>query len=177
MQLAISSPELANLERTLNKRFGRRAVKDFMKQVANESVVEAESETVTHLANKFQISRHIVRDHIYYRAKSDGDSLAVVAWSPSRTVPIKKLEPIATKTGVAWRWAGRKRSRKSAFFLHGHVFRRKSISRGQLAPRLPIERVKGPRISWDNAWQSRLEEIIAQRFFVMADKWMNEVVK
>ena len=145
MQLAISSPDLANLERTLNKRFGRRAVKDFMKQVANEAVEVAESETVTHLANKFQISRHLVRDHIYFRAKSDGTTIATVAWSPSRTVPIKRLEPIQTRTGVSWKWAGRKRSRKGAFFLHGHVFRRKSISR------LPIERVKGPKISWDNS--------------------------
>ena len=171
MQLAITSPDLASLERTLNKRFGRRAVKDFMKQVANEAIQEAESETVSHLANKFQISKHLVRDHIYFRAKSDGDSLAVVAWSPSRSVPIKKLNPIATQTGIAWRWAGRKRSRKGAFFLHGHVFQRRSISR------LPIERVKGPRISWDNSWQSRIEEIIAERFFTMADRWMNEVVK
>ena len=176
MHLEFSSPDLAKLEKTLNRRFGRKAVRKFMKRTANQAIAECESATVQHLATKFHIPPSLVKEHIYFKKKSDGQYAAVTAWSPTRTVQIKQLNPIQTATGVSWRWAGRKRSRRHAFLMHGHVFRRKKEG-GQLVARLPIEKVKGPVIAWGDSWNSQLHELITNRFFADSDRWMNEHVR
>lgn len=176
MRIEYSSPDLASLEKTLKRRFGKKAMREFMARSANRAVDDCEKATVIHLANRLRIPPSLVRSHIYFRRKSDGKSLAVVAWSPSRRVPLKTLRPIQTAIGVRWRWAGRSRSRRHAFLYRGHVFRRKKEGRA-LVPRFPIEKLKGPRIEWDDAWDANLREIIASRFFSDAEAWMNERVR
>ena len=176
MHLEFSSPDLANLEKTLKRRFGKKAMRKFMQRTANEAIRECEAKTVQHLAAKNQIPPSLVREHIYFKQKSDGKRTAVTAWSPTRRVQIKRLNPIQTATGVKWRWAGRQRSRRHAFLMHGHAFRRKKEG-GQLVSRLPIEKIKGPVIGWTDAWNSELHELITRRFFADADRWMNEHVR
>ena len=178
MQFKIETKHLANIERQLQKRIGGAAAREFMERTSNSAIDKAETATTAHLASKYQISPVVVEDHIYYRRRGGGKSSAVVAWSPSRDIPIKKLNPEQTSTGVRWRFAGRKRSRKAAYIDPDskHVFRRKSAGGGSLVPRLPIEKVKGPIISWDSAWQRRVEEIIEDHFNEAAHLWLDEYV-
>lgn len=171
MQLSIKSPDLANLEQTLNQRFGRSAVKAFMRSTANEAVEEATESTVTHLANTLKIPSSLARSHIYYRSKSDGNSMAVVAFSPSRTIPIKKLDPIQTKVGVKWKFAGRTIHRTGAFIWQGNVYARRKNNRSQ------IGRVRGHTVGWDDGWQNEITNIITRRFYANFDRWMNEHVR
>lgn len=172
IRLNIRSDDLADLERRLNRKLGPRAAQKFLNEAATSAIREAESLTVRHLSASLSLPTSLVREHIYFRS-APGKDKAVVAWSPTRTIPVKKLNPVQTATGVSWTFAGRRRSRRHAFIgPGGHVAIRKKRG-GQLVPRLPIVRVRGPRIGWDAQWNDTLGRRIESHMADALTRWLD----
>ena len=122
ISIRIKSDALGNLEKRLNRKLGRKATRKFMAKAAETAIREAESLTVRHLVTSLALPRATIREHIYFRSRPGADT-AVVAWSPTRRIPLKRLSPQQTSTGVSWRFAGRRRSKRHAFIVPGgHVF-------------------------------------------------------
>ena len=172
--LRIKSDRLADLERRLNRKLGPRAAQKFLNGAATSAIREAESLTARHLVSFLSLPTSLVREHIYFRS-APGKDKAVVAWSPTRTIPVKKLNPVQTSTGVSWTFAGRRRGRRHAFInsgAGGHVQIRKKRG-GQLVPRLPIVRVRGPRIGWDLQWNDMLGRRMEKHMADALTRWLD----
>ena len=170
--LRIKSDDLAGLERRLNRKLGPAAAKKHLHDAADSAIREGESLTVRHLSASLSLPTSLVREHIYFRS-SPGRDKSVVAWSPTRTVPVKRLNPVQTSTGVAYTFAGKRRTKRHAFIGPGtHAVIRKKQGR-KLAPRLPIVRVRGPRIAWDLQWDDTLRRRIEQHMAEALTRWLD----
>ena len=172
ISLRINSDALGTLEQRLNRKFGRRATRRFMVQAAETAIRDAESLTVSHLVTTLALPTATIREHIYFRSRPGADA-AVVAWSPTRAIALKRLSPEQTNTGVAWRFAGRRRSKRHAFIgTGGHVFIRAKQG-GKLVGRLPILRVRGPTINWSSEFSERIYTEIEHSYFRSLERWMD----
>ena len=172
ISLRIKSDALGTLENRLNRKLGRKAARKFMAQAAETAIRDAESLTVRHLVTTLALPTATIREHIYFRSRPGADK-AVVAWSPTRRVPIKRLSPEQTNIGVSWRFGGKRRTKRHAFIgPQGHVFIRAKHG-GALVGRLPLLRVRGPTIDWSSAFDERLFAAIERSYFRSLNRWMN----
>ena len=172
ISLRIKSDALGTLEKRLNRKLGRKATRKFMAKAAETAIRDAESLTVRHLTTTLALPTATIREHIYFRSRPGADT-TVVAWSPSRRIPLKRLSPEQTSTGVSWRFAGKRRSKRHAFIgPGGHVFIRAKQG-SALAGRLPIVPVRGPTITWSSAFDERIYAEIERSYFRSLNRWMD----
>ena len=143
------SLDLKELDKSIKDGWSALEISRAQAYAANKAMRAGEKAAVMVIANRFGVTQGKVRAMVYYRQRSHPRRLdSRMAFSPTRRIALRHFKPRQTSIGVVARIGGKKVTFRRAFIYNNAVFRRKRIGGRKLAPRTPIERVRGVRVHW-----------------------------
>ena len=143
------SLDLKELDKSIKDGWSALEISRAQAYAANKAIRAGEKTAVKVIASRFGVTQGKVRAVVYFRQRSHFRKIdSIMAFSPTRRIALRHFKARQTSIGVVARIGGKKVTFRSAFIYNDKVFRRKRISGRKLAPRTPIERVRGVRVHW-----------------------------